>query len=304
ADADRILSNGAHLGAVVDRVDLGLARVISGYENLAALTRFLDAFNGAFGTAFVRAEDGFEVRVGLDHRLGDVRRLLNVATAILRADDGDVRILGLDLCQEAVSAAGRRLGHLVLNDQADLTGASGRRADLVGGDSPGLRVVRCHRRYWDEGLNAGVESDDWNLGVRVLLKDRRVCPAVEGREAQGVGLLGKLLLEQRDLHVNLRLVVGADEIDRDPFLGSLVLSAMPHRHPELVLPTLRDDRDIPVRVRGGRWRRSAASCDEHHTYCHGEQTPNSHISSYPPLCLSASDSLVDCPNGLSSGQPI
>src|SRR4029077_5954086 len=239
ADADRILGDGAHLGAVVDRVDLGLARVIPGYENLAALTRFLNALNGAFGAPLVRAEDGFEVRVGLDHRLGDVRRLLNVAAAILRADDGDVRILGLDLCQETVSAAGRRLGHLVLNDQADLARASGRGADLVSGDSPGLRVVRCHRRYRDEGLNAGVESNHWNLGVRVLLKDRLVCPAVEGREAKGVRLLGKLLLEQGDLHVNLRLVVGAYEIDRDPFLCSLVLSAMPHRHPELVLPTFR-----------------------------------------------------------------
>src|SRR4029077_12338135 len=267
--------------AVVDRVDLGLARVISRYENLAALTRFLNALNGAFGTALVRGEDGFEVRVGLDHRLGDVRRLLNVAAAVLRADDGDVRVLGLDLCQEAVSAAGRRLGHLVLNDQAHLAGASGCRADLVSGDSPGLRVVRCHRRYRDEGLNAGVESDDWNLGVRVLLKDRLVCPAVEGREAQGVRLFGKLLLEQGDLHVNLRLVVGAYEIDRDPFLCSLVLSAMPDRHPELVLPAFRDDRDIPVGVRrGGRCRRCAASRDEQHTYCQADQTPTSHEPTY------------------------
>src|SRR4029077_8133361 len=53
ADADRILGDGAHLGAVVDRIDLGLARVIPGYENLAALTCFVDAFNGALGTSFV-----------------------------------------------------------------------------------------------------------------------------------------------------------------------------------------------------------------------------------------------------------
>src|SRR4029077_17202080 len=135
ADGNRMLGKGAHLGSVVDRVDLSLARVIPGYENLAALTRFLNSLNGAFGTAFVRAEDGFEVRVGVDHRLGDVRRLLNVAAAVLRADDGDVRVLGLDLCQEAVSAAGRRLCHLVLNDQAYLAGASRRGADLVSGDS-------------------------------------------------------------------------------------------------------------------------------------------------------------------------
>src|SRR5260221_5749334 len=169
ADADWILGNGAHLGAILDRVDLGLARVIPGYENLAALTRFVDALNGAFGAPFVGTKDGFEVRVGLDHRLGDVRRLLDVAAAVLRAHDGDVRILGPDLCQEAVSAASRRLGHRVLNDQADLAGASDCGADLVGGDRPGLRVVRCHRRYRHERLNAGVESNDWNLGVRVLL---------------------------------------------------------------------------------------------------------------------------------------
>src|SRR5260370_4499270 len=87
ADADRVLGNSAHLGAVLDRVDLGLARVIPGYENLAALTRFVDAFNGAFGSPFVRAADGFDVRVGLDHRLADVRALLYVAAAILLPDD-------------------------------------------------------------------------------------------------------------------------------------------------------------------------------------------------------------------------
>src|SRR5258708_2997605 len=118
ADADRILGNGAHLGAVLDRVDLGLARVIPGYENFAALTRFVDAFNGPFGTPFVRTEDGFEVRVALDHRLADVRRLLNVAAAILLAHDGDVRILGLDLCHEAVSPPIRRLCHPFLIDHA------------------------------------------------------------------------------------------------------------------------------------------------------------------------------------------
>src|SRR5260370_2643565 len=59
ADADRILGNGAHLGAVLDRVDLGLARVIPGYENLAALTPFFDPFTPAFRTPFVRPHASF-----------------------------------------------------------------------------------------------------------------------------------------------------------------------------------------------------------------------------------------------------
>src|SRR5260370_8132768 len=73
ADADRILGNGAHLGAVLDRVDLALARAIPVYENLAALTRSVDAFTGAFAAPFVPAEDGFHVPVGLAHPLADAR---------------------------------------------------------------------------------------------------------------------------------------------------------------------------------------------------------------------------------------
>src|SRR5258706_7273725 len=56
ADADRVLRDGAEFVASVDGVDLSLAGVVAGDEDLAAaLASFLGALNGALGAAFVRA---------------------------------------------------------------------------------------------------------------------------------------------------------------------------------------------------------------------------------------------------------
>ena len=53
--------------------------------------------------AFVGGEHALDLRVRLKHRLGDLRPLQLVAGAVLNIDDLDLRVLGLDLVDEAVA---------------------------------------------------------------------------------------------------------------------------------------------------------------------------------------------------------
>ena len=104
ADADRILGDGARFETGADGVLLLLARVVADDGQLAVHVQFLRGIQHADDGTFIRAEVALEVGVRADDGLGDVGGLELIAAAILGVDDGDVRVLGLDLIGETLDA--------------------------------------------------------------------------------------------------------------------------------------------------------------------------------------------------------
>ena len=121
------------------------------------LAAFLDADRNALGRAFIGTEDALQVRTGLQHGLGDFRRLQVIALAILDIDDLDVRMLGLHLVQEAVPAIDAGTACLVVHDEPDLARITDRRGHLVGGKSRGGKVVGGAGGQRNVAVDAGLK---------------------------------------------------------------------------------------------------------------------------------------------------
>src|SRR5439155_10265470 len=97
------------------------------------LVQLLDRVDHADRRTLIGAKETLDVWIGLDHGLGEVCGLELITTAVLRADDLDVGILGLHLLQEAIPAVDAGAAGLVMDNEADLPGASDRFRQLVRG---------------------------------------------------------------------------------------------------------------------------------------------------------------------------
>ena len=115
---------------------------------------------------------------------------------------------------------------------------------LVGRRSRRRDVVRRRGGHRDVAVHAGVEADHRDAGGLGLLEQRSKSLGVNGRQADGRGLLVERGLEHLDLLVDHRLGLGAFEGDVDvEFLRGLLRTDL-HGLPELVLEPLGNDGDV------------------------------------------------------------
>ena len=170
-----------------------------------------------------------------------------VAAAVLHVDDGDLRVLPLDLVHKPVAAIDPRAAGLVVHDDGDLALIPDQRGQLIGRQRGRGDVVRRGGGDRDVAVHPRVEPNDRNVVRAGPLEQWDHRFAVERGQADRAGVFVERGLQHLDLLVDLRLVLGSFERDRDVVLRRGLLGALPHGLPELVLEALRDHRDERLR---------------------------------------------------------
>jgi hypothetical protein len=130
-----------------------------------------------------------------------------------------------------------------VHDHGDLALTAEQLGHVLGGLRGGGLVVGGGGGDRDVALDPGVEGDDGDVGALGLLQQGGGGPAVERREADGVGLAGQGVGQHLDLDLDVGLGGRALEGDGRALLLGRLLGTGLDGLPELVLEALGHDGD-------------------------------------------------------------
>src|SRR5215217_3009079 len=122
ANVDRVLGDSARHETLLNRLLLLLAGIVADDDDFPV--HLPGSVDHADRRTFVGAEDALELRIGLENRLRDLRRLQVIAGAVLDAHDIDLRVLLLDAVHEAVPPVDARAAGLVVHHESDVAFAT------------------------------------------------------------------------------------------------------------------------------------------------------------------------------------
>ncbi len=191
---------------------------------------------------------GLQIRVSSDHRLGDVGRLQVVAVTVLDVDDLDVGgVVALHLVDEAVTALHTRRVDLGVADDRDLALLPDQLGHVLGGEGTRLLAVRRGEAQTRIAVaGGGVEVDHGGDLLLLGLLQRGGDTRLGGRARRSRSPPGSCRSRSAASATAGRYRSrrgGSVEGDVDAELLALLVGALLHGLPELVLEALGDERD-------------------------------------------------------------
>src|SRR5215207_1446089 len=169
-----------------------------------------------------------------------------ITATVLNAHNVNLRILLLDSVHKAIAPVDTGAAGLVVHHKCDIALPAYQLGHLVGGKCRCGNVVGRRRCDGDIAVDTRVESHNWDLSGLSLAQERNCRLAVESREADRLRVLGQSRREHVDLLVDHGLAIRPLEGYTHVVVSGGLFGACLHGLPELVLKSLRDERDVDV----------------------------------------------------------